>query len=223
MNSCNDKSGAFQFFCSWSGGKDSCLALFRMLNAGHVCRCLFTMIDETGERSRSHGLTPELLKRQSRMMNLPLYIANASWKIYEDEFRKRMMSFKQCGLSHGVFGDIDLEPHRQWVEKICNESGFQSHLPLWKENRRDIVNEFIDASFKALIVVVNSRKMPDEFLGRSIDRRLIGELEDLGIDACGENGEFHSFVYDGPLFKSPVDFSIRNTISIQDYSFLEIG
>lgn len=181
------------------------------------------MIDETGEHSRSHGLTPELLKRQSRLMNLPLYTGNASWKNYEDEFRKGLISLRQCGLSHGVFGDIDLEHHRQWVERICNESGFQSHLPLWKENRKDMVSEFIDASFKAVIVVVNTRKMPEEFLGRSIDHRLIAELEDLGIDACGENGEFHSFVYDGPLFKYPVDFNIRNTMRIKGYSFLDIG
>ncbi|NLL12885.1 MAG: diphthine--ammonia ligase [Fibrobacter sp.] len=222
MNTCNDKSSAFQFFCSWSGGKDSCLALFRMLNAGNVCRCLFTMIDETGEHSRSHGLTPELLERQSRMMNLPLYTGNASWENYEDEFRKRLKIFRQSGLSHGVFGDIDLEQHRQWVERICNESGFHSHLPLWKENRKDVVKEFIDASFKAVIVVVNTGKMPEEFLGRSIDHKLVGELEDLGIDACGENGEFHSFVYDGPLFEYPVNFSIRSTIRMDGYSYLEI-
>lgn len=223
MISSIDKSGAFQFFCSWSGGKDSCLALFRMLNAGHVCKCLFTMIDEAGKLSRSHGLTPGLLERQSRMLNLPLFTANASWENYEDEFRKILISFRQHGLSNGVFGDIDLEPHRQWVERICNESNFQPHLPLWKENRRDLVNEFIDSSFKALIVVVNTGKMPEEFLGRTIDSKLISELEDLGIDACGENGEFHSFVYDGPLFKHPVDFKIQNTIRMNNYSFLEIS
>jgi diphthine-ammonia ligase len=223
MGSRIDKSGTFQFFCSWSGGKDSCLALFRMLNAGNICRCLFTMIDETGEHSRSHGLTPDLLKKQSRMMNLELYTGNASWEKYEDEFRKRLTSFRQCGLSHAVFGDIDIEPHRQWIERLCNESGFQSHLPLWKESRKNIINEFINASFKAIIVMVNTTKMPEEFLGRTIDHVLIAELEDLGIDVCGENGEFHSFVYDGPLFNYPVEFNIRNTIRMHEYSFLEIS
>lgn len=223
MNSRNIKSGTFEFFCSWSGGKDSCLALYRMLNAGHVCRSLFTMVDEDGKYSRAHGLTPDLIKRQSRMMNLPLCTVNASWKNYEDEFRKKLTSFRQNGLTHGVFGDIDLEQHRQWVERICDETGFQFHLPLWKEKRKDMVNEFIDLSFKAVIVVVNTRKMPERFLGRVIDYSIVGELEDLGIDACGENGEFHSFVFDGPLFKSSVDFTIHNTINIQGYSFLEIG
>jgi uncharacterized protein (TIGR00290 family) len=179
------------------------------------------MIDETGELP-DPGLTPDLLKKQSRMMNLE-HIREMQLGKYEDEFRKRLTSFRQCGLSHAVFGDIDIEPHRQWIERLCNESGFQSHLPLWKESRKNIINEFINASFKAIIVMVNTTKMPEEFLGRTIDHVLIAELEDLGIDVCGENGEFHSFVYDGPLFNYPVEFNIRNTIRMHEYSFLEIS
>lgn len=210
------------FFCSWSGGKDSCLALNRMLNAGNICNGIFTMIDETGEQSRSHGLHPELLKKQSMMLNLPLYTANANWENYEDEFRKKLSLLKLGGLSNGVFGDIDLEPHREWVERICNECGFRPHLPLWKEDRCALVNEFIEAGFKAVIVVVNTKKMPQRFLGRNIDHKLIVELKETGIDVCGENGEYHSFVYDGPLFKNPVQYSVNKTHSVGEYRFLEL-
>lgn len=222
MNSEIGVNSPIHFFCSWSGGKDSCLALNRMLNDGNICKGLFTMIDETGQQSRSHGLHPELLKRQSMMLNLPLCTANASWENYEDEFSKKLSFLKQSGLCNGVFGDIDLEPHREWVERVCIESGVRPHLPLWKEDRCALINEFIEAGFKALVVVVNTRKMPQRFLGRNIDHKLVVELEELGIDACGENGEYHSFVYDGPQFKNPVKYSINKTRFFGEYRFLEL-
>jgi diphthine-ammonia ligase len=211
------------FFCSWSGGKDSCLSLYRMISAGHQCASLFTMLDESGIYSRSHGLTQLSLEAQAEAMGLSLRTANASWKNYEAQFKKQAARFRDEGILHGVFGDIDLEPHREWVERVCRESGITPHLPLWKGNRRELAQEFINAGFKALVVVVNTSKMPGRFLGRLIDDELISELEALGVDACGENGEFHSFVYDGPLFKHKLNFTKRDIISRDEYSFLSIA
>jgi uncharacterized protein (TIGR00290 family) len=211
-----------RYFCSWSGGKDSCLSLYRAIKAGYACASLFTMIDESGRRSRSHGLPPEALKAQSEAMGIPLRTASATWENYESQFKKQAALFRNENILHGVFGDIDLEPHREWVERICRESGITAHLPLWKSVRRTMVHEFIEAGFKALIVVVNTKKMPGEFLGRCVDETLVRDLEAIGVDACGENGEFHTFVCDGPLFKRPLCFTKGDIVANEEYVFLPI-
>jgi diphthine-ammonia ligase len=211
-----------RFFCSWSGGKDSCLSLYRAIKAGYSCASLLTMIDETGKHSRSHGLFPEALKSQADAMEIPLRIAAASWGNYEKQFKEQAAFFRSLNVLHGVFGDIDLEPHREWVVRVCRESGVTAHLPLWKGVRRTLVQEFIDTGFKALIVVVNTKKMPEKFLGRLIDTELVNELESIGVDACGENGEFHTFVFDGPLFKKKLDVVKEAAIYKDEYVFLPI-
>lgn len=213
---------AFSFFSSWSGGKDSCLALYRMTRAGNTCASLFTMIDETGKHSRSHGLYPDALRAQAEAMELPILLTRASWADYEEQFNKNVESFKAQGILNGVFGDIDLEPHREWVERVCRESGLVAHQPLWQGVRRDLVCEFIAAGFKAIIVVVNEKQIPAKFLGHEIDENLIDELEAIGVDACGENGEFHTFVYDGPLFKYKVEFDRGDTFNIEHHRVLPI-
>jgi uncharacterized protein (TIGR00290 family) len=222
MNNVESISGK-KFFCSWSGGKDSCLSLYRMIKKGNRCLSLFTMLDETGLHSRSHGLTPETLKIQAEAMGFPLKTATAAWGEYERNFKALTTQFKKDTITDGVFGDIDLEPHREWVERVCNETGITPHLPLWKENRRALVEEFVREGFKAIIVVVNCNLMSDRFLGRVIDLPLIEELEAEGIDACGENGEFHTFVYDGPLFKKKVDYSIGAEVHFDWYTFLPVS
>lgn len=210
------------FFCSWSGGKDSCLSLYRALTAGNQCASLFTMIDENGRYSRSHGLTPEALEAQAQSIGIPLRTSTASWGSYENKFKEQAMSFNREGILHGVFGDIDLEAHREWVKRVCSESGIRAHLPLWKGDRRELVEEFIDAGFKAIIVVVNTSKMPQRFLGHTMDKKLIMELESIGVDVCGENGEFHTFVYDGPLFKKELYVNFMKPVMKDEYIFLPL-
>lgn len=222
MNIKTQAHEGFHFFSSWSGGKDSCLALHRMIEAGHTCSSLFTMIDETGEHSRSHGLHPDALRAQAEAMGLPIILTSATWDGYEVQFKANAAQFREQGIIHGVFGDIDLEPHREWVERVCGESGLTAHQPLLQGVRRDLVREFVAKGFKAIIVVVDTNRMPVEFLGREIEEKLIGELETIGVDACGENGEFHTFVYDGPLFKRRVDFSTGSVFHIDNHSVMPI-
>jgi len=212
----------FDFFCSWSGGKDSCLTLHRMLSEGHTCRSLFTMIDETGQHSRSHGLPPEALTAQADSMGINLETSNASWGDYESQFSRQTKRFQTMEILHGAFGDIDLIDHRKWVERVCSKSSITPHLPLWQEDRRKLVDEFINAGFKAVIVVVNTDLMPEHFLGRNIDIELADELEKCGVDASGENGEFHTFVYGGPIFKRDVLFKKGEITQEGSYQFLPI-
>ncbi|HEX2958778.1 MAG TPA: diphthine--ammonia ligase [Chitinispirillaceae bacterium] len=209
-------------FCSWSGGKDSCLALYRMIQTGYECQALFTMLDETGLQSRSHGLTPEVLSIQAQAMGIPLKTGMTSWGAYEEQFKKLATAFKKDSIMNGVFGDIDLQPHRDWVERVCSETGITPHLPLWNEARRTLVEEFIREGFKACIVVINCSMMSERFLGRVVDQQLIDELEAEGVDACGENGEFHTFVFDGPLFKKKIHYTAGDTIITDNYSCLPI-
>jgi diphthine-ammonia ligase len=212
----------WSFFASWSGGKDSCLAVYRTIRAGHACTSLFSMIDESGTHSRSHGLPPGALAAQANAMGVPILMARASWEDYEEQFKKGSEALKARGAVHGVFGDIDLEPHREWVERVCAESGLVAHQPLWHGARKELVGEFIAAGFRAVIVVVDALRMPDSFLGREIDGGLVSELEAIGVDACGENGEFHTFVFDGPLFKHRVDFTTDAVFHIGNHAVLPV-
>jgi uncharacterized protein (TIGR00290 family) len=132
----------------------------------------------------------------------------------------------QCrvqGITHGVFGDIDLEGHLEWVQKTCEKSGIVAVHPLWKEPRRRIIEELLDVGFEAWIVVVNTSLMPAEFVGRKFSKELIVELEALEIDACGENGEFHTVVMDGPIFSKRVPVKIGEAVVRGDYIFSPVS
>ena len=126
-------------------------------------------------------------------------------------------------LQAGVFGDIDLQVHRDWIERVCRESGIQPIFPLWENNRYDIMQEFIQAGFKSIVVSVRHEKMDKSWLGREIDKTFISDLQkEEHIDLCGEEGEYHTFVYDGPIFQQAVDFSTGTTFSRDNHHFIEI-
>ncbi|KUK35743.1 MAG: Putative ATP binding protein [Thermacetogenium phaeum] len=210
------------FFCSWSGGKDSCFALYHALRAGGQPRYLFTMLSEEGEHSRAHALPLTLLRKQAAALGIPLVTAAASWDDYERVYTDQLREFQREGVEVGVFGDIDLEEHRQWVERVCAGVGLEACLPLWKRRRRELVEEFIDLGFRAVIVVVKEERMDARFLGRVLDRPLLAELEREGVDAAGENGEYHTVITGGPLFAQPLRLEVKGRVSRDGYAFLEV-
>ncbi|MEW6220190.1 MAG: diphthine--ammonia ligase [Thermodesulfobacteriota bacterium] len=218
MNSLHNR----EIFCSWSGGKDSCLALYRAVQQGGRPRRLVTMLTGDGSRSRSHGLPPAVLAAQATSLGIPLLTGQASWDDYEEVFLDRLALLRQEGLADGIFGDIDLPPHRQWVERVCSQHGIAAHLPLWQEARRDLLALFIDAGFSATIIVVNNARLPASFLGRRLDWDTVRALEAAGVDACGEEGEYHTVVTDGPLFATPVPLATGTVLSQDGCSFLEV-
>lgn len=193
--------------CSFSGGKDSCLALWHAQRSGLNVRTLLVMFEERGERSRSHALPAQLLERQAGALGLELMMRNASWRSYESVFVDALKELKARGYDTAVFGDIDLQAHRDWEERVCAAAGIEPRLPLWQRDRGTLAREVIDAGFRSVVVCVDSKHLPDEFCGREYDAAFIADLPP-GVDACGENGEFHTFVYDGPNFANPVAFSI---------------
>ena len=192
-------------FCSWSGGKDSALALHEAAAAGAEPRLLVAMMIEGGERSRSHGLSRELLEAQADAVGLPIRFGAASWDGYEDEMARTLtIAAAEFGTAVGVFGDIDIEHHREWVEGVCGRVGVEACQPLWQRDRRRLMGDLLAAGFEPVIVAVRDGVLPPELLGTTIDAGVVDELERLGSDAAGENGEFHSLVVDGPLFRYPL-------------------
>jgi uncharacterized protein (TIGR00290 family) len=195
-------------FFSWSGGKDSMLALHRALDAGYRVDALLAMFDETGERSRSHAITPSLMRAQADALGIALVMRSASWKEYEAVFTAQLKSFAQQGFTHGLFGDIDLQAHRDWEEKVCAAAGIQAVLPLWHEDRRALADEILRKGYRARVVCVDARWLDASYCGVDYDADFIARLP-AGVDACGENGEFHTFVYDGPGFARPVPHRVE--------------
>jgi len=204
-------------FFSWSGGKDSMLALHRALDSGYEVRALLAMFDETGERSRSHALPPQLMQAQADALGIPLVMRQASWTNYEAVFTDQLKTFAAEGITHGLFGDIDLQPHRDWEEKVCAAAGLTAVLPLWQQPRRALVDELLALGYRARIVCVDARFLGESFCGREFDAGFIADLPP-GVDACGENGEFHSFVFDGPRFARPVEHRLAGVNELKPMS-----
>src|SRR5262245_29245737 len=146
-----------QSLVSWSGGKDSCLAMWRAKQAGADIKLLITAMDESGSRSRSHGVPPKLLQAQAAALGMPMVFYHTSWRTYEDKFVAMLARARKDGMAQAIFGDIDLMPHREWEEKVCAAAGLQASLPLWGEERRKLVDEFLAAGFKAVVVCVDGR------------------------------------------------------------------
>jgi uncharacterized protein (TIGR00290 family) len=188
---------------SWSGGKDSCLAYYKALKAGYQVSCLLNFISQDSKRGCFHGLEGGLLKLQAELIGVPIVQKEVSpdMQKYEAEFKKAVTEFLPQGITSMVFGDIYLLDHQSWVERVCAEIGIQAVEPLWEIPTENIIKEFIALGFKAIIVSAKADLMGKEFIGREINLPLIEELKKKGICPCGENGEYHTLVIDGPIFK----------------------
>lgn len=174
---------------------------------------LLNMTSEDGFHSRTHGIDASWLTLQSEAMGLSLIQKATTWNSYEKTFKDALREIKKNGGETLVFGDIDLIQHRQWVEKVCFEEDIIPILPLWQKERENLLNLFIESGFRAIITATDARYLGEEWLGREIDKSFIKDVKLLdNIDLCGEKGEYHTFVYDGPIFKKPIQFSYGNNI-----------
>lgn len=209
-----------KFICSWSGGKDSCYATMQAIKHGYQPKVLLNMLNENGKVSRSHGLPLKILTQQATQMNLPLVTIPTSWNDYERNFVEILGTLKNSyKLNYAVFGDIDLQPHRDWEEKVCEVADIKAILPLWKRNRKELVQEMLDCDIECIIVSCNTT-MGEKYLGKTLTKKLIDELELTGIDPCGENGEFHTLVVNCPLFNRRISLPANEFITYNDYCFI---
>ncbi|BDD07921.1 hypothetical protein FUAX_03530 [Fulvitalea axinellae] len=199
------------FFFSWSSGKDSAMALRMALEDESIeVKCLLTTVNEAFGRVSMHGTREELLDRQAECLGLPLRKLRMpeapSMEDYEKLMADLMEEFGAEGLKGAVFGDIFLDSLKEYREKKMAEVDMDAKFPLWKRDTWELMREFVDLGFKAVVVCVSDKCLDKSFVGRELDQSFVDDLPE-GVDPCGENGEFHTFVYDGPIFSKPVKFS----------------
>lgn len=194
-----------KFILSFSGGKDSTLALYHALLQGE-CVGLIMMLSDEGDHSRSHGVPMSITQKQADSLGFPILSAQSSWDDYEVNYLQLLNDAKSKGAELLVTGDIDVPEHASWHEQIVQKVDLDLYMPLWNRPRREIVEEFVNRGFKAMIVSVNlTMGMTTEDLGKMLTLEMIQNLEDRDIDPCGEAGEFHTLVIDGPIFQSPIE------------------
>lgn len=209
-------------FVSFSGGKESVFALFHALRQGITVEVLFTMMNSKGVKTRGHGFRKGLVSAQAQALGVSAVFANASWRRYEEVFKKVLRKFKAEGIKAGVFGDLYLEEHRQWVERVCSEVGLEPILPLWGRDPEGLLKEFLSLGFKAILVAIKDPRVPIEFLGKTLDEEIIRNLKEIGIDPCGERGEYHTLVVDGPLFSKSLYVKASKKMKGKRGVFLDI-
>lgn len=198
-------------FLNWSGGKDAAFSVYQYQQKGTFPICyLLTTLSAKQRRISMHGVRESLLNQQASAINIPLkkiYLPeNAPMETYNRAMRSQLNAFAEEGIHYAIFGDIFLEDLRQYREEQLLSAGMTGLFPLWKKNTTEIITEFLDAGFKAIITAVNAKLLDRSFAGRILNEEFLHDLPE-GIDPCGENGEFHSFVFDGPIFQRPVLFS----------------
>lgn len=209
-----------KFGASWSGGKDSCYAVMQALEQGFELVVLLNVLNEQGKISRSHGIPKSILTQQANALNVPIHTIASSWQEYEQHFTNALRTLKaRHPIESMVFGDIDLQAHRDWEEKVCLNAGLEAVLPIWQQDRRELVIRMLDAGIEAIIVSCNTI-MGERFLGKTLARDLLPELERLGVDVCGENGEFHTLVVDCPLFDQKISIPTYKKALHENYWFI---
>ncbi|ATL49758.1 ATP-binding protein [Chitinophaga caeni] len=197
-------------YLNWSGGKDASMALWKCQNSGEWEICsLLTTLSSDYQRVSMHGVREQLLDQQAASTGIPLVKAflgaSASMEAYNSLMEHHLTRFKEAGIESAIFGDIFLEDLRLYRETQLSKVGIEGIFPLWKQESQHLMLDFIKAGFKAVAVCVNAKYLDASFAGREIDENWLADLPG-GVDPCGENGEFHTFVYDGPIFKQPILF-----------------
>lgn len=211
-----------RYISSWSGGKDSALAFVRAQAQGAVPVGLLNMLAESGERSRSHGLPPQVLRAQAEALGVPMAFGVAAWADYEREWVRQASDLRRAsGATHMVFGDIDMQAHRDWEEQVCAQARLIAWLPLWSSSRTALLSEMLQLGLRALIV--SARADCVDLLGEVLDEAVIRSLIERGADACGENGEYHTCVLDMLGFAQPLNVRLgEKAFSPEGYGFLRV-
>jgi len=207
---------------AWSGGKDSALALYELQKTQRYdVAALLTTVTKDYDRISMHGVSRILLEQQADSLGLPLeriFISkNSSNEEYEKSMREVLSKYRKRGVPSVVFGDIFLEDVKQYREDNLKKMGMKGIFPLWGKDTADLARTFIDLGFKAIVTCVDSHMLDKKFAGRTYDKRFLSELHH-DTDPCGENGEFHSFVYNGPLFRERISCA-RGDIVLRDNHF----
>lgn len=208
-------------YLNWSSGKDAMLALHQLHQLAEISiQKLVTTVNADFNRVSMHGLPIELLEKQAESLQLPLHqiplSGQVSMQTYNQVMQEHTELLKAEGFTHTVFGDIFLEDLKTYREEQLQKVEIQAVFPLWKKDTKSLLKEFIDLGYKAIVICTNANYLDESFCGRVIDHDFVNDLPP-NVDACGENGEFHTFVFDGPLFSYPVEFELGEKV-LRDYA-----
>ncbi|MCL2285374.1 MAG: diphthine--ammonia ligase [Firmicutes bacterium] len=212
-----------KFAASYSGGKESVFAIYEAIKQGHKPELLITTYNRDKNRSHFHGIPQPLLERVSESLGIPLMLVKTSGEEYTSNFEKALAHAKNIGIEACVFGDIDIEGHIQWCSERCENVGLIPMFPLLGRERINVVYDFIDLGFTANITTVNTTFFTAIFLGKQLTKETAAQIAAQGADICGENGEYHTFVSDGPIFRHPVPFTFGDKITQGDYAILPLS
>jgi uncharacterized protein (TIGR00290 family) len=211
---------------SWSGGKDSARALYEIQQSGeYSVAALLSTVTEDHDRVSMHGVRRELLERQAEAIGLPLEKVYISKDASNREYEARMQAVLECHRREGVisvaFGDIFLEDLRRYREKNLGQVGMRAIFPIWKKDSAELARTFIELGFKAVVVCVDARHLDESFAGKMLDSEFLQRLP-ASVDPCGENGEFHSFVFDGPIFPKGIMYRLGETVRRDAFWFSDL-
>ncbi len=213
-----------KLIASWSGGKDGCFALHKALQDGHQVQSLLVMMQDKNT-SNFHMIPSQLLDAQAKAIGIPILKVPTTPQKYEEDFKKALQDAKNKDVEGIITGDIfDVALHEPgWLDKITKEIGLTPVRPLWHRDTTEVLNEWINEGFKATVVRVKKEFLDMDYLGRTLDRGFFNDLKNLGnVDLCGERGEYHTFVTDGPIFKERIEIQETKTSTINDWGRLEI-
>lgn len=207
-----------RYCASWSGGKDSCLACYLAMKQGiNVSRLV-----HFDRPNNLHGVDQALIRLHADLTGIPMVQRTVSKEEFEQEFRMTVSSLKKEGVEGMIFGDIYLEPHKEWVDRTCAELGIEAVEPLWGRQTEDIMREFLGLGFETIIASGDQKLIGSEWIGRKMDDAFIEYLKARNLDVCGESGEFHTFVTAGPLFKGKIDITRSEVVSRDGFWFLQV-
>ena len=211
---------------SWSGGKDSAISLYEIQkNQKYQVVSLLTTITEDYDRVSMHGVPRSLVEQQANSLGLPLeevFISrDSSNEEYDSKMREVLIRFKQAGVFSVVFGDVFLEEVRKYREDNLSQIEMKGIFPIWGRDTAELTRSFIELGFQAIVTCVNSKILDERFLGRVLDKHFLAELPP-NVDPAGENGEFHSFVFDGPIFKEKIGYTLGERVLRDSFYFCDL-
>ncbi len=209
---------------SWSGGKDGCFAVYKAIKQGFDVSNLLTLMSSDG-KSNFHMLPPEMLAAQSEAVGIKLVTWRTTANTYEEEFKKALLQMKATGAKGLITGGIyEVAQHEEgWLERICKEVGLEPVKPLWLCDTKKLLREFVDIGFNATVVKVNTKALSVEWLGRELNNKFYDDITKIkNVDPCGEGGEYHTCITDGPIFRKRIRLLETEKTTQGDFSFLSI-
>jgi len=212
------------YLASWSGGKDSCFAVYKAMQEGMKVTGLMNCVSRENGRVSFHGVDVRLIQAQASLLGVKLLQKETTAEHYAEEFKEGVRSLADGNIMDGmVFGDIYLDEHLAWVEGVCRDIGIQAIEPLWGRNTSELIRQFVNAGFRSVIIAGKADCIDREWIGREIDADFLEYIfARPHVDPCGERGEYHTLVVGGPLFNGSIEITGSAVVERNDYRFLDV-